>query len=336
MIFPSGHTSTVGIDLGATNVKMICLKNGKTGLEMESHGFIKRKNGDQLKKIFQSPMIKKSRIRVNIEDASMKIRKADVPPAPKEELEEIIKWSMRDVLGSQTEDFIFRWTPLPKEPKQREESYLVYALKRESIQNYLKLLKELGLKNIDILEPNISALYLALQQNYPLLPKDRYVIIDMGSTFTHFSVSSFKGPLFSRPLGGMAGESLTKQISRNLGIDEEKAEELKIHFPNPDADTETQIKLKNTISHYHSKAALEIQLSIDAYLTQFPLQNVTKIFFTGGGAHLAGLMEHIEETLNILVEKFEPFQKVGTSNFRKEELNEKKYFYALAYGLALQ
>lgn len=323
---------SIGIDIGATNVKLISLKKESGRTTLMAHGFYKRKNITAIQEAFQSGIIQKGNVRVNIEDPSMKIRKVDLPLVPEEELPEIIKWSLKDVLADQVDHYFFRHQRLPQSSagngSPEKQSFLVFAVKKSSLEEYQVFLKKLGIGSPSVIEPNVSALSLGFRTCYSLPPEDRVVLIDMGSTFTHFMVFFHGGVLFSRPLGGMAGESLTKQISRNLGVEEEKAEEMKVAF-------QGEGKIAATIAHFFSRGAIEIQRSIDAYLTQFPGQAVTKIYFTGGGSKLHGLLKNVEETLQIPTALYQPLQKVDCSQFDAKGLEEKFCFYGLAFGLAL-
>lgn len=327
----------VGIDFGASNVKLVCLQKEEKAYQLVAHGFFKRKHLNELTESLKENHFSHLPIRVNLEDPTIKIRKIEIPLVPKEELPVMIQWSLKDVLGSEVEDYIVRWLELPKEDSQDKQSYLVFAVRRSSLKNYLGFLKSVGVTNPEIVEPNVSALLLAFQQNYQLAPEERVVLIDLGSTFTHFAVTTESGVLFSRPLGGMAGELLTKQISRNLGIEEERAEELKVNYKESAVSSaEEAIKLKNTIQHFYSRAAIEIQRSLDAFHQQFTLGEVAKIYLTGGGSQLDGLLLFLNSALNLPTEALNPMARVNTGHFAPDVLKGKISYYALALGLALE
>ncbi len=326
----------VGIDFGASNVKLVCLQKEAKGYQLVGHGFFKRKHLHELTESLKENNFLNLPIRVNLEDPTIKIRKIEIPLVPAEELPAMIQWSLKDVLGSEVEDYIVRWLELPKEDLQNKQSYLVFAVKRSSLNDYLRFLKSVDVANPEIVEPNVSALLLTFRQNYQLAADERVVLIDLGSTFTHFAVIAQSGVLFSRPLGGMAGELLTKQISRNLGIEEEKAEELKVNYKEGEATTEETTQLKNTIQHFFSRAVIEIQRSLDAFRTQFSLGEVTKIYLTGGGAQLDGLVLFLSNTLNLPIEVLNPMRQVNTGSFVPDILKKKASYYALALGLALE
>lgn len=323
---------SVGIDIGATNVKLVCLCKEQDHYRLMAHGFYPRKRLVSFKEIFEVAEMRQGEIRVNIEDPSLKIRKVDLPIVPTEELPEIIKWGLKDVLVDQVDNYLFRHQPLPATtaggPSAEKQSFLVFALKKTSLESYRSFLQKMGVPAPNVIEPNVSGLFLGFRHCYPLLEGERFALIDMGSTFTHFMVFGREGVLFSRPLGGMAGESLTKQISRNLGVEEERAEQLKIESQNG--------KLKTTIAHFFSRGVLEIQRSIDAYGTQFPDKPVTKIYFTGGGSKLEGLLPFVESALQIPSAFYQPLQKTDCASFDNKALEDKMVYYGLAFGLALQ
>jgi Tfp pilus assembly PilM family ATPase len=273
---------------------------------------------------------------VNISDPSLKIRRVDLPKVPDAELPEIIKWGMKDVVGGEVDHYVFRHQVLPPDPARTEQPYLIFAIMREAIKAKMDFLSQLGIPQPTIVEPNVSALGIVMRHSYGLGPDDHCVVVDMGCTASLYAVVGSEGLFFSRALGNISGDGLTKQLSRMVGVDEPAAEQFKVAYPSEKIPEEHTAKVKEVIDNFFTSVVVEVQRSIDAYVAQFPGKPVAKIYFTGGGCQLPGFVQRVSGTLNIPAEILEPFQKIDLGRFRMDALAPQKVYYALACGLALE
>lgn len=333
---PSAEQWSVGVDLGVSCIKLVCLQREPVGYRLMAHGVLQRNNLSQIHDIFSTPAIRSGHVRVNVADSSLKIRRVVLPRVPVSELPEIIKWGMKDVVGSEIDNYVFRYQELPEEPGKSEKPYLIFAIMRDVLQTKLEFLHQLGIPKPMIVEPSVSALGIVVRHSYSLGPEDRCVVVDMGCTASLFSVMGNEGLFFSRPLGNISGDGLVKQIGRGAGVDDNLAEEYKV-MSSPGGIPEDQIpKVKKAVNNFFTSVVVEIQRSIDAYIAQFPGKLVNKIYFTGGGCQLPDFVKRVSGTLNIGAEVLEPFQNVDLGQFRMEMLDPQKVYYAVACGLALE
>lgn len=327
---------SVGVDLGASRIKMVCLLKDAAIYRLMAHGILQRNNLAQIRDFFSTPAIRSGNVRVNISDSSLKIRRVELPRVPKNELPEIVKWGMKDVVGGEVDHYVFRYQALPEVPGSAERPYLIYAIMKEALQSKLEFLKQLGIPQPMIMEPSVSAVGVAVRHSYALGADDRCVVIDMGCTASLFSVMGSEGLFFSRPLGNISGDGLTKQIGRGVGVDDVMAEQFKVTYPSESIPEEHIAKVRKSVSNFFTSVAVEIQRSIDAYSAQFPGKPVGKMYLTGGGCQMPEFVKRISETLNISVEVLEPFQKVDLGHFRSDVLDPQRVYYAVACGLALE
>lgn len=327
---------SVGVDLGASRIKLVCLQKVDSRHRLMAHGVLSRNNMAQIKEVFATPAIHTGHLRVNVSDPSLKVRRVDLPRVPDNELPEIIKWGMKDVVGGEVDNYVFRYQVLPPDPARPEQPYLIFAIMRDAIKSKLEFLSQLGMPQPSIVEPNVSALGIGVRHSYGLGPDDRCVVVDMGCTASLFAVVGSEGLFFSRPLGNISGDGLTKQLSRTIGVDEATVEEFKVTYPSEKIPEEHTAKVKTVIDNFFTAVVLEIQRSVDAYVAQFPGKPVGKIYITGGGCQLPGFVERVSGTLNMSAEILEPFQKIDLGRFRMDAIAPQKVYYALACGLALE
>lgn len=326
--------TTIGVDLGVVQVKAVGFSKTAEGLRLDFYGRENRQNAAALREFFSAPQFREGAIRVNIEDPSLKIRRVEIPEVPKEEVPEMLKWGLSDVLGEGLDETLIRYQPLPRVEGKREIPWLVFAVSRSGFDSHRAFLREMGLKKIESITPNVSGLHAVWT-----LRRDEHrgercaALIDMGGSFTHFSVVLQDQILFSRPLGGMAGESLTKQIARSLSVDDGEGEKWKL-VGGKGLDPQKREQYDSAVRNFSDRAAIEIQRSIDDFNAQFPAEEVQALYFTGGGALLEGFSSFIAETLMLPAREIDSFAGSPPGKFDPESLRSEKHFYALAVGLA--
>lgn len=334
-LHPNNENWSVGIDFGATNVKVVCLQETGSGYELKAHGFFKRDNYKALVSSLNIKEILSGSLRVNLDDPHVRIRRVFLPPVPKEELPEIIKWACKDLVTGPVDDYIYRFHVISGDGENNKIPYLIYAVERSVVQQYVDFLFDMGLMRPSVVEPNSSALALDFLHNYSLGKNQRVILINLGGSSSHFMVVGSEGLLFSRPFGNISGSALTKQISRNLGVSETQAENFKI-LGESAVNQAQKSGFRNTISNFFVSTVLEIQRSLDLSQTQITGPTIEKIYFTGGTALLEGFLPYVAKTLNMRVAMLNPFEKIDLGEFASVgPFQKNKNFYGIACGLAL-
>lgn len=162
--------------------------------------------------------------------------------------------------------------------------------------------------------------------------------MDVGNHLSFFVVMGKGGMIYSRPLSHCADEDLNRQLERDLGLPAEKAIEGKQQYMKEGTFSEDFAldgRLKNTISHFYSRMAIEIQRSVDGFALLFEHRPIDHIYLCGGGAYYRGLIDYLTSTLGIPVSLFDPFQKIDTESFPGDALASRKALFAVACGLAV-
>ena len=332
---------TIGLDLGKKSLKVICLDR----LEDNSYQLLKYilipydKDLSEAKDKLEGIEFKKSDLRVNIEDSSLKIRRLDLPQMEEDEIPEAVKWGLKNVIKDDLETYEFRYVKIEKEDLRLDNKIpvVVFALKKDAIAKQMKMLTQLGINSAKIVEPDAGALSVVFDYILGKPREDINVLIDLGYSMSLFTVMGKGSMLFSRPLNGCADVDFMDQVSRDLGFSEEKKKEFSSQYfrEKECAGKECEEKLNNTKSHFFSKLAIEIQRSMDGYMLMFEQKKIAKIYLSGGGAYYEGLNEYLGKTLGVEVQLFDPFQKFNLGEIDKNELDRQKSIYTVACGLAI-
>lgn len=329
----------IGLDIGPEDVKIVCLETIENGYKLSGYGFFSF-GGDaqKLSNFIKGSSIPSGEIRINIEDPSLKIRRIDLPQMTEDEIDEAVKWGMKDVIDGNVEDFSFNYIKIDESDLKLSGKLplIVFALKTSSIEQRERFIREVGIRSPKVIEPNASALASIFEHSYGPNRDKPVAIIDIGRLFSVFTVIGRKGLVFSRPLTACTVNNLTEQIVRDLGINTEQAKELRRkYFQHDMIDESFKTRLENTISQYFSRVAIEVQRSLDGFSLVFGKQKIIDVYLCGGGSLYSGLPEYLKQTVGGDFTVFDPFVKIDTNQFSPGPFDTKKTLFAVAAGLAV-
>lgn len=159
------------------------------------------------------------------------------------------------------------------------------------------------------------------------------MIIDIGAAATKLAMVEY-GILQSSHLINKGSQDVTIALSKSLGVDMERAEEVK---RNPDSlgDDMTKERFREIstlpFSHIFSEAS--------SVLTDYQSKHgkvVSKVIFSGGGSLSDGLLEFAQKYFKTDVEMSNPFGRLDAPAFLEDTLKEIGPEFAVAIGLALE
>ncbi|MFC1789383.1 type IV pilus assembly protein PilM [Patescibacteria group bacterium] len=224
---------------------------------------------------------------------------------------------------------------------------LIAALPKKIVNPYLSCLKEAGLKPLAF-EIESQAITRALIKNE--FSPSPILLIDLGATRTSFIVFSGYSVRFTGSIS-TSSQKFTEAIAQNLKINTTKAEYLKLKYG-------LREKIKNKKKSKKEKSevfeALVPMLTdfveqINKYLNYYqthsfhehlPESNkkLAKIFLSGGGSNLKGLIEFLSLELKIPVELASPWVNILPKPLKEVPALpfEESLGYTTALGLALR
>jgi type IV pilus assembly protein PilM len=234
---------------------------------------------------------------------------------------------------------------------------LIAALPKKTVDSYLNCLKKAGLLP-QALEIESLAIARALVKNeispFPVL------LIDLGATRTSFIIFSGYSLRFTASIP-VSSQKFSEAISKTLGVDLKKAEEMKLSYGLEKAEKvklkgkannkkfEKEIIESNKIFEALVPALTDLVEQIKKYLDYYQTHSshehlaankkgVEKIFLSGGGANLKGLADFLALELQIPVELGNPWVNILPKPLKEvpELPYEESLRYTTALGLALR
>ncbi|MFH1457913.1 MAG: type IV pilus assembly protein PilM [Candidatus Omnitrophota bacterium] len=323
---------TFGLDIGSRQIKIVKLKLFKDAIEL--CGFevvpVQLDVGAVLKKFKHSLGI--SYANVGVCGSSTVIRYVDFPLMNQAELKQALRFEAQKLIPFALSEVIIDGCILRENVKDNKMLVLIAAVKKDLIQQRLKLLEESGLK-VKIIDIDSVALVNTFNHNYAqdeFMKNKTIGLLNIGSSLSSLNILENGVPRLSRDIQ-IAGNNFTQKLVDAFGIDFKAAEELKL---NPDNDKKDKVAVG--LETVLASLAGEVRVSFDYYESQ-NTTSVSKIFLSGGGSQFIGFKDRLSDLLGIDVQYWDSLKHITISNeIDSQKVNNLSGQLAVAVGLALR
>jgi len=336
---------SIGLDIGTQSIKCVKLKINEA-IELVNFDLEEGQLDptDVLKKIKHA--CDADLVNISFCGSSTVIRYVNFPRMNKTELKQALKFEAQKHIPFSLNEVNLDAEILKNDLPENKMLVLIAAIKKELIQQRLKILENAGLKP-NILDIDSIALINAFNFNYPKIdvPENKSIcLLNIGASISNVSILDNRIPRLSRDIHS-AGADFTRKLMDIFELDFKAAEELKIkpegsglatdsqsHNPDP----ERANKVKAGVESVLTNLAAEIRTSFDYYESQNS-SSVVKIFLSGGGSRISGLTESLALSLGIPVEPWDAFKQIKISDtIDTQKLNNFSGQFNVAVGLALR
>jgi type IV pilus assembly protein PilM len=343
--------SYLGVDLGATSIKIVELKEEGGRPRLLTYGYTEQSIGYPEKEFTDTPeravtLIKQICVKARtvskqavaaLPSASVFSSVINIPAAPGKDLAEAVRWEAKKIIPLPLEEMILDWKVLTPEAgdqgapavPQKTTQVLLTAAAKNLVKKYLNIFKGAGI-NLISLETETFALIRSLVG----LDKSTIVVVDMGASSTAISIVENGVPFLNRSLN-IGGVNLTKEISASLGIDFNQAEQTKYDVGMSAVGAGGVPKI---IERSLSMLLNEIKYCVNLYQSQESSRGkrVEKIILTGGGALLPNFVEYLSSALNMRVYIGNPWARVIYPEELRPILDQVGPKFSVAIGLAMR
>lgn len=337
-------SNTIGLDIGVGSVKLVSISKASSGgMVLDAIGETKTPMVDWTKEDKTGKAVNEvaNAIKILLTDLKIKPTQA-VTSLPEDEvvsrlirLPPLKESEVRDALKFEAETFVpypLDQVSIDYEVLDQDESgrltVFAIAARNELINAYVKLFKILGIDLLALESPAIAVRRVMVES---ISNTAGMLLVDMGEKYSDIVGINLGKVYFTRAMS-VGGESLTRAISINLGLDMASAEEYKKAYGLKEMQLEG--KIKNAITPVFSSMAEEIRRALASFREE---QNKAAdlLVLSGGGANLPGLAEELTKILGIEVQVIQPFIKMDTTKIVLPlDLNTEGCRFSLAVGLA--
>mgnify|MGYP001805846063 CR=1 FL=1 len=337
-------SSVLGIDIGQNTVKIACLSNDNSKIVLETIGEsrtpkvegqeISREKflgeaGKVIKNLLGDLKVKNRQAVVSLPEDEVISRLVRLPPLKESEIMDALRFEAETFVPFPLEEVLIDYEIIEKDDSGRLTIFVI-AAKNELINSYLKLFKSIGIELLALESPAV-ALRRVLKLAMPMV--ERVVAVDMGEKYSDVFSINKNNVYFARSLS-VGGESLTRAISLNLGLDMASSEEYKKAYGMK--ANELEGKIRNAIMPIFNDISEEIRKTLALFAEDIG-KPAEILVLNGGGANLPGMAEELTKILGIEVQVLQPFVNVDTTKTQSAyNLNTEGCKFSLAIGLALR
>jgi type IV pilus assembly protein PilM len=361
----------IGLDIGTSAIKAVKLKRSKDGNELTGAEIIHLSSEsvddldpdvkhalyvNSIKKIIKQKNISIKKVVTGIPGDSAIIRYIKVPYMTEDELKNMIPYDAEQYIPLGMDQVVFDYKVLAEieEDNQKKLEVLLVAVKNDTMNQHLQLLKDAGV-DPGVIDVDAFALCNAYGLNTgddsdSGVKADTVALINMGAKFTTIQICEKDIPHLTRDVN-IGGNNFTKEIQREFNLSFAQAEEMKKQYAVvivesealllssiPSGEDDKSSRIFEAITPALNKLLNDVRRSFDYYESTVKRKPVQKILLSGGSSKIKNIDRFLSEKLGIPVEINYPFKNVNinSKNFDFDYLRANAVHFNVALGLALR
>jgi type IV pilus assembly protein PilM len=358
--------SVVGIDIGASSIKVVQLRASRGIAVLETYGEIAlgpyaqaaigktvkvspEKIAEALTDVMKEANVTAREASVSIPFSSSLLTVIDLPKVDAEALKRIVPIEARKYIPVPVSEVVLDWFVIPEDDTQtsafdqvqhadkkavgpKGQEVLLVAIHNDILHNYKTIMSNAGL-NVDFYEIEVfSAIRAAIDHGIaPLL------MVDLGASTSKMYIVE-RGIVRLTHIVTAGGQHMTETLGNTMGWEFEKAERVKRERGMVDSTAysrEENDQIKAALLSTLARVFSEVNRVLLSY-GERSNKNVGRVILLGGGASLPGLVDIARTSLSAEVEIANPFAHTEAPAFLDDVLKQIGPGFAVSVGLALR
>jgi type IV pilus assembly protein PilM len=358
-----GSSSVLGVDVGASAIKIVQARKDKGVAVLETYGEIAlgphadldvgratnlpaEKLADALKDLLKEANVTTHDCGASVPFAASLVKLIEMPPVSAQKLAAMIPLEARKYVPVPINEVQLDWFIVPEAEQKffegaetvadaeaqqlKKKLVLIVAIHNETLRRYTDTLKLAGL-NPSFYEIEIfSSIRSTIERG--LAP---VAIIDIGAATSKVYVVEL-GIILASHVIPKGSQDVTLSLANSSHVSITKAEEIKRQSGILGGAQGSQMA---TVSHAAALTMEHIFIEARRVLLGFQKKHnkvISKVILTGGGSTMKGLQDFGQKQLEIETELANPFSHLQAPAFLEDVLKEAGPDFAVAVGLALR
>jgi type IV pilus assembly protein PilM len=336
----------VGIDIGASSVKLVQLQESKNGFQLKGldreplppEAVVDDSIMDSsvvvgaIRDLISRNNIKSQDVASSVSGHSVIIRKISLPLMTEDELDKSIQWEAEQYIPFEMSEVFLDYHILgPDQNDQGQMEVVLVAAKKEFVDEYISVLKESGLHPVvmDIDCFAIENIYCSVYDDETF---NVVGLVDMGASGVQINILKESVSVFTRDIQ-FGGNSYNEELQKRFGLNTQDAENLKLGGELPGVDPSL---VAVAIQEVSDNLVQEIRRSLDFFSATFADERIQKLYITGGVALTNNILNSLTSGLDMPVEVLDPFSRMSVSekDFDLDYVKSVAPFFSVAAGLA--
>lgn len=336
----------IGLDIGSSSIKLVELGESKNGYKLQNLGIAPLPpeaivDGalmdsvtiiDTIRELIANTKAKTKDVITSVSGHSVIVKKITLPLMSNSELEESIQWEAERYIPFDINEVNIDFQIFGSSSENPEVMDVVLvAAKKDIINDYVSVIIESGLNPV-IIDVDSFAIENMLSVNYEMEKDETIAMANVGASITNINILKNNMTAFTRDIF-KGGNQITEEIQRQLHIDYEEAEKIKVGSK---IDATSQSIIQEVLKSASESLAIEIGNSIEFFQSTTTYEKISKLYLSGGGSKIKDFDIVLQQQIGIPVEIVNPFKKIEYSekNFDLEYLREIGPMMAVGVGLA--
>lgn len=325
--------ANVGLDIGTSSIKAVeLIQSGASYKLRRALAQPITENSPEalaqaLKSISETYASSKH-LRIGVSGSSLLIRRIEMPHMNPDELRNAIKFEAENHIPFPVDECMLDHHVVQAGGEGKNATLLLIALKKDFIQERIKMLHDLGLKP-ELVDGDAFALVNAFERLGPEARPKNYGLLNIGHSTSLFTIMHGSEPFFVREIAA-AGLEITRAIAETLSLEEAAAERLKVTHEASKKDD-----LRAATLRALSPLINELKSSID-YFENESGEELKQIWICGGGAASEGAEDILTQEVGRSFKIWEPLQRVEVLREAADAVDGCGPAFGVAVGLAVR
>lgn len=349
-LFKKPDRSVVGIDIGASSIKVVQLQKKKGRAVLETYGELAlgpyigqeigratslppQKIAEAVVDLFREANVTTISSGIAIPMRQSMVAVLKFPETDKKKLATMVPLEARKYIPVPISEVTLDWFTIPSVKNGNEKEVLstevlAVAIHNDVLSTYSNIVNQANLNTTFFEVEMFSSIrsIIDVQEVKPI------IILDIGAGSTKLYIVE-RGVIRQSHVVNKGGQNITLNLSRALNVSVEYAEDLKRNRGNNTAEQEKAID--EMVDLVLGPVFSEVNSAILSYEKK-ENKTVDKMLIVGGGSLLGGVLERAQEKFRIPVELGNPFEKVEAPAFLNDILKETGPAFTSSIGVALR
>lgn len=306
---------SAGLDIGSGFVKLVIIDHSKSEPEITGVAMSPMVPDAIVEGEVMDPVLVAETIRSVIDTAGLKratmvaaigghdviIKKIQTDRMDEKSAQELIRWEAEQHVPFDMDGVQLDFQILDPESNDPSMDVLLVAAKQELVENRLALLSDAGSKP-SILDVDAFALHNAFERNYEHALSGLVALVNVGYEATNVNLMEDGHPVLVRDIP-FGSRRLREALQRERGLSAKQAEAV-IQGKGETTD------LPTFVSERVEELAVGIERVSAFVLTQSNAASIGRVFVSGGGARVPGLVNALGTRLGVRTDVANPLERV--------------------------
>ncbi|NJD18761.1 MAG: type IV pilus assembly protein PilM [Gemmatimonadetes bacterium] len=335
--------SSIGLDIGSGFVKVVEVDHSGTQPEVSrvamrpllpaaivegeimDYGLV----SETVRSLFQGLGMKQADVVTAIGGHDVIIKKIQMDRMKESDAREVIRWEAEQHVPFDIKSVELDFQILNPHAEGMQMEVLLVAAKRELVDNKVGLLQDAGINPV-IIDVDAFALHNAFEHNYPNAQDGIIALVNVGHETTNVNILENGVPILTRDIP-FGSRRIREDLQRERGLTAEQAEDVV-------QARETVDDLDRFVDASADEIAVGIERASAFLMTREDGETLGKIFLSGGGARVPGMVESLARRMNVETRLVNPFERVPVRPGAAGEVSieEAAPMLLLPLGLALR